>query len=131
MKIDPIVAQAIIVSAIELLLIPIFVYVVKRTVGKRLDDFDERREIARLERQERFEADKKWQDSITHGMRSILRSEIVSEHRKWMERGFCPLESKEYLARCHEAYVGVGGNSIGDSLYNEVMALPNNDPKEA
>lgn len=115
----------IVMGVVELLMLPLAIYIFKRIIGKRLDEFDEKRDRAVAEKRERMRKDEDWQVAMTAGMRSILRAEIVSEHRKWTEANYCPLETKEYLARCHAAYVGVGGNDIGDALFKEVIDLPN------
>lgn len=122
---DPMILQMLAMGAVELLLLPIIVFVIKKVIGKKLDLFDEKRELARSEQQKRHNDNSKWQDSVTTAIRSLLRAEIVDAHSKWIDLGYCPLESKEYLRRCHNAYVGVGGNDIGDALFSEIMALPN------
>lgn len=109
---------------------PIVSWLVKRFIGKRLDDFDRSREEARTERAEREREEREWQEAMTAGMRSMLRSELISEHRKAHEQGgWCSLESKEYVERTYNAYHSLGGNGIGTSLYEEIMALPSK-PRE-
>lgn len=118
------------VGAVNLLMFPLLAFVLKRYIGRKLDRFDEKREAAR----ERSEADRResraWREAMTAGMRSLLRAEIISEHRKWTAKGRCPLGVKEYITRCHTAYVGVGGNDIGDALYDQIMKLPAGETDE-
>lgn len=115
------------IGAIDALLMPFILIYIKRT----LDRFDAKREEARVE--ERTRAEKRArlerensdeQRSIAKGVRSLLRSELIHEHRKWMDVGSCPLESKEYVQHTYDAYHGLGGNDIGTSMYQDIMGLP-------
>lgn len=112
------------VGFVNLLMFPLLVFLIKRFVGQRLDRFDESRELARREAEDARTESRLWRTNITNGIKSLLRAELLHEHTKWTSRGWCPLESKEYLKRLHDAYAGVGGNDMGDRLYQEVMDLP-------
>lgn len=107
------IASLIAAGCVNLLMFPMLVWVIKRC----LDRFDQKREAARAET-ERHDC------AMEKGMRSLLRAELIHEHRKWMARGFCPLESKEYAQHTYEAYHGLGGNDIGTSMYHDIMKLP-------
>lgn len=84
---------------------------------------EEREQDERRRAEERLE-EERWRDAVTSGLRSILRSELVSEHRRRTRDGFCPMESKEYVERTYESYHALGGNGIGTQLFKELMALP-------
>lgn len=104
------------IGAFDALLMPFILIYIKR----RLDRFDANRdERAKLEIETNRE-----QRSIAKGVRSLLRSELIHEHRKWMAAGSCPLESKEYVQHTYDAYHGLGGNDIGTSMYQDIMGLP-------
>lgn len=108
----------------ELLIVPLIVFVMKRSISKKLDDFDRKREQARLEQEENTSQVMARYDAMTKGLRSLLRAELIHEHRKWMEQEHCPLEAKEYIIKTYEAYHNLGGNDIGTSMYNDLMSLP-------
>ena len=127
--VNPVVLQLVITGVIELLCVPIIVFVVKRFLGKRLDDLDRNREAARVAREEKYAHDKAWQESVTAGMRSLLRSKLIHEHRKAMSQGYYSYAEREYLSRVKAAYKGLDGNDIGDTLYAETIALPH-EPSE-
>jgi len=118
------------VGFVDLLMFPLLLWLIKRTIGKRLDRMDENREVARRELEKDAKDSKIWQQAMEAGMRSLLRSEIVNEHRRWTKRGYCPLASKEYLTRCHSAYKELGGNDIGDALYEQVTNLPTKNEED-
>lgn len=105
------------VALMELLVVPIIVFLVQHRVLKKLDVFDAKREEARKENELR-------QNAMERGIRSLLRAELIHCHAKWMPRGMCPLETKEYIQRTYDAYHGLGGNDIGSAMYADLMALP-------
>ena len=52
----------------------------------------------------------------------------IEYHDKYTERGFCPIYAKEADRRSYEAYHALGGNGVITKLYNDIMALPEEDP---
>jgi hypothetical protein len=108
----------------EAVAVPLVVWAMQRGLSRKLDDFDRKRDDARRERTERARRAEQRQEAIECGIRSLLRAELIHEHRKWAKRGYCPLESKEYVERMYEAYHGLGGNGVGTGLYTELMELP-------
>ncbi len=113
-----------IVTAIAAIITPTVVFVMQRATAKKLDAFDQKREAARVEREAEERRTAEWQEAMTGGMRSMLRAELLHEYNKWTDRGYCPMESKEYVERTYNSYHALGGNGIGTSMYDEVMALP-------
>lgn len=114
----------IVVGAINLLMFPVLAWIIKRSLGAKLDAMDEARELARKQREDDARLSRMWRDAMESGMKSLLRAELLHENRKWAAKGYCPFESKQYLERLHDAYKGVGGNSLGDRLYEQTVALP-------
>ena len=113
-----------IVAVIAAIITPTVVFVMQRATAKKLDAFDKKREDARVEREAEERRTAEWQEAMTGGMRSMLRSELLHEYNKWTDKGYCPMESKEYVERTYSSYHALGGNGLGTSMYNEVMALP-------
>ena len=113
-----------IVAAIAAIVTPMVVFVMQRATAKRLDAFDQKREVARIKREAEERRTAEWQQAMTGGMRSMLRSELLHEYNKWTAKGFCPMESKEYVERTYSSYHALGGNGIGTAMYEEVMELP-------
>lgn len=66
--------------------------------------------------------------ALADGLQCLLRAEIIRTHAKYTERKYCPIWARENLTEVHDAYKALGGNHIGDELYNEVMALPFDAP---
>lgn len=62
--------------------------------------------------------------AVEDGLQCLLRAEIIRNHDKYMDKGYCPIYAKEVLKRAYEAYHALHGNDVATQLYNEVMALP-------
>ena len=116
--------EVLVLGVINLLAFPILAFFIKRGIGRKLDEMDEKRESARRQRESEVKDSRMWQQSMERGMKSLLRAELLHEHNKWVRKGYCPFSSKKYLESLHDAYKGVGGNSIGDKLYEETISLP-------
>lgn len=92
----------------------VVVALLTRRTNKQIESGERKRDSARKEA-----------DALRAGVRSLLRSEIVSAHRDYVERqGYMSLEQREYVQRTYEAYAGLGGNDVGHRLYSELMELP-------
>lgn len=66
--------------------------------------------------------------AIQNGLQSLLRAEIIRQHEKYTERGFCPIYAKDALRREYESYHLLGGNGVITDLYNDLIALPEFPP---
>ena len=106
-----------VLAVAEVFVVPLVVFLVQHRVLAKLDAFDAKRDEARKENEKR-------QNAMERGIRSLLRAELVRAHSKWMPRGYCPLETKEYVSRTYDAYHGMGGNDIGSAMYHDLMELP-------
>ena len=67
---------------------------------------------------------KRKNDAVEEGVQCLLRAEIIRNHDKYIDKGFCPIYAKEALKRAYHAYHELHGNDVATGLYNEVMALP-------
>lgn len=118
------------VGCLNLLMFPVLAFLIKRYLGQKLDTYDEKRERARKEAENAREESRLWRKAMERGMRSMLRAELISEHAKWTDLGYCPTDPRGHVTRCHQAYNDLGGNSFGDDLYEQVSALPLYPPKK-
>lgn len=103
--------------ACDAILTGVIVWCLQRWLGKRLDAFDHRREDAR-------EVAARESEAIAKGVRSLLRAELIHEHRKWVPKNGITLDAKEYVQRTYDAYHNLGGNDVGTAMYEELMGLP-------
>lgn len=73
---------------------------------------------------------KKHESALEEGLKCLLRAEIIRNHDKYLDRGYCPIYAKEALKRAYAAYHALRGNDVATQLYNEVMALPTEPPHD-
>ena len=73
---------------------------------------------------------KKRDSALESGVQCLLRAEIIRNHDKYIDKGYCPIYAKEALKRAYAAYHVLHGNDVATGLYNEVMALPTDPPHE-
>ena len=119
---------ATILSIVEIFLVPLIIFIMQRGMGKKLDNFDEKRDKARAEQKENREKEESWRDSMTAGMRAMLRAELISEHRKAKEKRYASTTTKEYVEKIETAYAKLGGNGLGKAMYEEIMSMPTEPP---
>lgn len=73
---------------------------------------------------------KKRDSALEDGLQCLLRAEIIRNHDKYLDKGYCPIYAKEALKRAYAAYHELHGNDVATQLYHETMALPTEPPKE-
>ena len=71
---------------------------------------------------------KKRDSALESGVQCLLRAEIIRNHDKYIDKGYCTIYAKEALKRAYVAYHNLGGNDVATGLYNAVMALPTDPP---
>jgi len=113
-----------VLNLLEIFLVPLIIFLMQRGMGRKLDDFDNKREQAREEQKKNRELDTEWHDSMTAGMRAMLRAELISEYRKAKQNKYASTTTKEYVEKIETAYAKLGGNGLGKAMYEEIMSLP-------
>lgn len=71
---------------------------------------------------------RKHDGAIEDGVQCLLRAEIIRNHDKYIDKGYCPIYAKEALKRAYQAYHNLGGNDVATQLYHETMELPTDPP---
>ena len=71
----------------------------------------------------------KKQKATDEGLQSLLRAELIRTYEKGVDRGYCPIYSKEAFEKCYKAYHDLGGNGVIDEIYQTVMRLPTSKPR--
>lgn len=71
----------------------------------------------------------KREKALGEGVQSLLRSQLIEYHDKYMERGYCPVYAKEAARRSYEAYHELGGNGVITKLYEDIIELPEEEGK--
>lgn len=73
---------------------------------------------------------KKRDSALESGVQCLLRAEIIRNHDKYIDKGYCPIYAKEALKRAYAAYHNLGGNDVATQLYHQVMELPTDPPHD-
>ena len=61
--------------------------------------------------------------ALRDGVCCLLRAEIIRQHEKWEEKGYCPIYAKEALRRAYKAYHALKGNDVATVLYEKTLEL--------
>lgn len=72
----------------------------------------------------------KREKALQNGLQSLLRNTIIEYHDKYTGRGYCPIYAKDALRRIYDAYHDLGGNGVITKLYEDVMKLDEEKPKD-
>lgn len=62
---------------------------------------------------------------LKHGMKALLRNEIVRVFNYQTEVGYCPSYMKENIKELYENYHKLGGNGMVTTMVNKLYELPN------
>lgn len=121
---DPIFNTVIITGIVEMLMVPVVVYLVNRAIGKRLDRFDEKREDARAAQ---ARADLKLieqRDAERTLVLAMTRTMLLNNWEKCMEKGYYTIEEREVYHELYKAYRKDDGNGIIEEIAPRIRALP-------
>ena len=127
---DPITTQLVITGAVEVLMVPILVFVLKRIVGKRLDSFDEKRDEARLAQAEAESKKIEQREAERAIVLAIARTMLLNNYERCMEKGFYSVEEREVYGRLYRNYADDGGNGVIEVIAPRIRALPTEPPKQ-
>jgi hypothetical protein len=124
--IDP---SVIVVGCINIVTLPLILWIVKRFLGARLDKFDEKRDEARAAQ---ADAERKFIEQREAERTIILamsRTMLLDNYEKCIAKGCYTLEEREVYHKLYVAYKNDGGNSIIDEIAPRIRALPMELPK--
>ena len=126
---DQAMTQVVIAGVIELLALPILIFVVKHVIGKRLDAFDEKREEARIARAETERKIIEQREAERTIILAMSRSMLLNNYERCMDKGFYTVEEREVYHKLYVAYRDDGGNSVIEDIAPRIRALPMEPPK--
>ena len=64
-------------------------------------------------------------EALNNGLCSLLRSEIIHFHDKYMERKYIPIYALDSINKMYDAYHALGGNGTATKLVQDLRELPN------
>ena len=127
---DPALRAVIITGIVELLAVPVIVFLVKRAISKRLDRFDERREEARVERAEAERRKIEQREAERTIILAMSRTMLLNNYERCVEKGYYTVEEREVYHKLYQAYREDDGNGIIEEIAPRIRALPMEPPKD-
>lgn len=121
---DPALKTAIVIGVVELLAAPIIVFMIKRAISKRLDDFDERREEARAERAENERRKMEQREAERGIVLAIARTMLLDNYEKCVAKGYYSREEREIFSLMYKEYKLSNGNGVIDTIAERIRELP-------
>lgn len=123
---DAITPTLIAVGIINLLMFPILAWLIKRSLGQKLDHMDEKRDEARAEQAE----DKKQREAERSIVLAIARTMLLNNWERCMDKGYYTVEEREVYHKLWVSYARDGGNGIIEEIAPRIRALPMEPPKD-
>jgi len=125
---NPLVLQIIVAGVMELLVAPLVVAIMVKLFGRRLDHFDEKRELARVERAEEKKREGKQRDAERNIILAIARTMLLDNYEKCVNKGYYSIDEREVYAKLYDEYKKDGGNGIIDMIADRIRKLPLEPP---
>ena len=123
---DAITPTLIAVGIINLLMFPVIAWLIKRSLGQKLDHMDEKRDEARAEQAE----DKKQREAERSIVLAIARTMLLNNWERCMDKGYYTVEEREVYHKLWVSYARDGGNGIIEEIAPRIRALPMEPPKD-
>lgn len=127
---DPLTTQLVITGAVEVLMVPVLVMVIKRIIGKRLDQFDAKRDAARLAQAEAESRKIEQRDAERGIVLAIARTMLLNNYERCMDKGYYSVEEREVYGKLYQNYADDGGNGVIEAIAPRIRALPTEPPKQ-
>jgi hypothetical protein len=127
---DPVISQLLVATGLNLVVVPIAVFVMKRFIGKRLDDFDGKREEARMERAESNRKAIEQREAESAIILAMSRTMLLNNYERCMEKGYYTVEERDVYGTLFRNYISDGGNGVIAEIAPRIRALPMEPPEE-
>lgn len=63
-------------------------------------------------------------DAIKRGLQALLRSSMIDDYNKYLDKGYAPIYAKENFKNVYENYHSLGANGVMDNIYKEFLEMP-------
>ena len=115
------------VGVVNLLMFPLIL----RLLSKRLDHFDEKRELARVAQSEDERKAREQREAERTIILAMSRTMLLNNFEKCVKKGCYTAEEREVYHKLYEAYKSDGGNSVIDEIAPRIRKLPMDAPGKA
>lgn len=114
------------VGTVNLLMFPLLLWFIRH----RLERFDNKREMARVERAEAEKIAIKQREAERVIILAMSRTMLLDNYEKCVKKGCYTVEEREVYRKLYEAYKSDGGNSVIDEIAPRIRQLPMEPPKD-
>ena len=126
---EAITQQVLALAVLQLLMCPLVVWLVRRFVGRRMDAYDEKRELARIEQAENEKRAREQREAERTIILAMSRSMLLNNYERCVEKGYYSLEERDVYHKLYAAYKADGGNSVIDETASRIRKLPIEPPE--
>lgn len=113
------------VGAVNLLMFPLLLWLIKH----QLEKFDDKREEARLEQAESERIARQQREAERGIVLAIARTMLLDNYEKCMGKGYYSVEEREVYNKLYKSYATDGGNGVIEELAPRIRRLPIEPPK--
>lgn len=110
---EDIALAGIVAFILNVIVSPLVSYLTQRLTSKRLDAFDQKRELARKEH-----------DAERAIVLAIARTMLLDNYEKCMTKGSYSIEEREVYGKLYSAYKDDGGNGVISTVAERIRKLP-------
>ena len=127
---DQAMTQVLVAGIVELVALPVMIFVIEHFIGKRLDQFDEKRDEARAAQEEAESKAIEQREAERSIVLAIARTMLLDNYEKCAEKGYYTLEEREVYHKLYESYAMDGGNGVIEEIAPRIRRLPIEPPKQ-
>ena len=113
------------VGAVNLVMFPLLVWVIKRY----LERFDGKRDMARAEQAEAERNAAKQREAERSIVLAIARTMLLNNWERCIDKGYYTVEEREVYHKLWVSYAQDGGNGVIEEIAPRIRALPMEPPK--
>lgn len=77
-----------------------------------------------VEHKKNEEKSKQETKALKLGVQALLRSQMINDFNKWIDKGYAPIYARENFENCWIQYESLGENGVMEDIHNKFMALP-------
>ena len=118
------------VGVVNLLMFPILAFLAKRSIGKKLDAMDEKRDLARVAQSEDERKAREQRDAERAIVLAMARTMLLDNYEKCIAKGYYSVEEREVYHKLYKSYRADDGNGVIEELAPRIRRLPIEPPKK-
>lgn len=69
-------------------------------------------------------------ESIKKGLQALLRSQMINDYNRWLEKGFAPIYARDSFENCWSQYHNLGANGVMNDIHDKFTRLPTSPPEK-